>query len=105
MRLCLQALATLSQAQIHNLVVFLLSKTASPIPFPPLEINESPGLRLGSQRSCSGKLESTTVNLAGSIILRLLPPGPFWNPSTVKRGLSIVRREIDNWNKYCENAS
>jgi hypothetical protein len=105
MRLCLQALATLSQAQIHNLVAFLLSKTVSPIPFPPLEINESPGLCLGSQRSCSGKLESTTVNLAGPIILRLLPPGPFWNPSTVKRGLSIVRREIDNWNKYCENAS
>jgi hypothetical protein len=38
MRLCLQALATLSQAQIHNLVAFLLSKTVSPIPFPPLEI-------------------------------------------------------------------
>jgi hypothetical protein len=26
MRLCLQALATLSQAQIHNLVAFFLSK-------------------------------------------------------------------------------
>jgi hypothetical protein len=47
MRLCLQALATLSQAQIHNLVAFLLSKTVSPIPFPPLEINESPAFATG----------------------------------------------------------
>jgi hypothetical protein len=116
MRLCLQALATLSQAQIHNLVAFLLSKTVSPIPFPPLEINESPGLftRVSTVmfrknigiHTVKSMVQCLPARSIGTYcVLDLLPPGPFWNPSTVKRGLSIVRREIDNWNKYCENAS
>jgi hypothetical protein len=124
MRLCLQALATLSQAQIHNLVAFLLSKTVSPIPFPPLEINESPGLCHGSQRSCSGKnIGIHTVK----VMVQCLPARSgklerllctcrsnspdIASPRTLLEPVYCETRsvhcpgEIDNWNKYCENAS